>query len=81
MAEIKNPFKIATETETAAHFGLSFWTIRRFRLNEGLPHINMGARIYYRIAAVEEWFAAREQVGAGETVESGATGVIRAIRA
>ena len=35
MAEIKNPFKIATETETAAHFGLSFWTIRRFRLNEG----------------------------------------------
>ena len=79
MAE--NPAKIATESETAAHFGLSFWTIRRFRLNEGLPHINMGARIYYRIAAVEEWFAAREQVGAGEAVEQGATGTIRAIRA
>ena len=79
MAE--NPAKIATEAETAAHFGLSFWTIRRFRLTEGLPHISMGTRIYYRIAAVEEWFAAREQVGAGETAEQGATGTIREIRA
>ena len=80
-SELQNPFKksLMTESELAAYFGLSQWTIRRFRLSEGLPVVAIAGRFFYRLESVQSWLASRETGGA---VEQGCekSGVIRAIR-
>lgn len=47
--------KVMTERELAERLGLSPWTIRKWRLKGGLPHIHVGRRIFYRQEAVEAW--------------------------
>ncbi len=36
------------------------WTIRRWRLEAGLPHIQIGRRILYNFASVSQWLQERE---------------------
>lgn len=58
---------------------LSAWTIRRWRLSEGLPHIQIGGRIYYDMESVDAWLASRETSGPAAD-EPDEIGVIREIR-
>ena len=52
-----------TEIELASSLGLSPWTIRRFRLQEGMPVIAIAGRFFYRLESVLSWLASREQSG------------------
>jgi len=70
---------LMTEPELAAYFGLSQWTVRRFRLNEGLPVVAIAGRFFYRLESVQSWLASRETSGQS-TEEPEAIGVIRAVR-
>lgn len=81
-SEMQNPFKksLMTEAELAAYLGLSAWTIRRFRLNEGMPVIAIAGRFFYRLESVQNWLASRETSGPA-TAGGEEPGVIRAIRA
>lgn len=65
---------------TATAKGLSAWTIRRWRLTEGLPHIWIGGRVFYNLDSVDAWLASRETSGTA-TDEPEAVGVIREIKA
>lgn len=57
----------------------SAWSIRHWRLSEGLPHIWIGGRIFYNMDSVNTWLRSREISGeAAEEPEE--IGVIRAIR-
>ena len=71
---------LLTEAELAAYFGLSQWTIRRFRLSEGMPVVAIAGRYFYRLESVQAWLASRETSG---VIEQGCEepGVTRAIRA
>jgi predicted DNA-binding transcriptional regulator AlpA len=54
-----------SRAQLAKHLGLSTDTIARWEtLGKGPPRVRIGARCYYRRAAVEEWLLARE-TGAG----------------
>ena len=61
--------KIFFEADLAKELGLSYSTVRRMRLEEGLPHMMTGNRPLYRIDSVMEWFSEREKassmIGAG----------------
>ena len=45
---------ILTEKEVARHLGISWWTVRRWRVKEGLPCILVGNQIFYRLSTVIE---------------------------
>ena len=65
--ELQNPFPktgVLTEAGLAEKLGLSSWTVRRWRLSQGLPVIPIAGRFYYRLEAVESWLQSREQIGA-----------------
>ena len=51
---------VVTETELAETLHLSKWTVRKWRLAGGLPHIKIGRRIFYRLQSVEEWLREQE---------------------
>lgn len=51
---------VVTETELAETLHLSKWTVRKWRLAGGLPHIKIGRRIFYRLKSVEEWLREQE---------------------
>ena len=51
---------VVTENELAETLHLSKWTVRKWRLAGGLPHIKIGRRIFYRLQAVEEWLREQE---------------------
>lgn len=51
---------VVTEIELAETLHLSKWTVRKWRLAGGLPHIKIGRRIFYRLQSVEEWLRDQE---------------------
>ena len=51
---------VVTENELAETLHLSKWTVRKWRLAGGLPHIKIGRRIFYRLQSVEEWLREQE---------------------
>lgn len=53
--------KALTEKEIAKEIGISKWTIRRLRLDYGLPVTKVGRRYLYRLDSVLEWFAQQEK--------------------
>lgn len=53
--------KVLTEKELADRLGLSPWTIRKWRLEGGLPHLQVGRRVFYRLQSVEEWMRDMER--------------------
>ena len=70
--------KLFTEAELATELGISSWTVRRWRLNEGLPVCKISGRFMYRLDSVIKWLESFETQGAVDD-ECGETGVIRAI--
>lgn len=60
--------------------GFSPWTLRRWRLSEGLPHIRIGGRIFYRIGSIKSWLDQRENGSVPAIAEPQTTGTIREIR-
>ena len=82
MNEIQNHYnKLCTEAELAKIWGVSTWTIRRFRLNEGLPVVKIGGRFFFRMETVESWLTARETAGAPDDAVPVEVGKIRQIKA
>lgn len=73
-----NEKALYTESELAESLGLSAWTVRRWRLSEGLPVIQIGRRFLYRREAVLEWIESRETAGAAVD-DPGDVGVVRRI--
>lgn len=61
--------KIFTEKQLAKELGLSYWTIRTWRLQLGLPHIKTAGRIFYRLEAVKSWMEEQEQANQQEYFE------------
>lgn len=57
---------ILTEKEVARHLGISWWTVRRWRVKEGLPCILVGNRIFYRLSTVIEWLGQQEHKSVAE---------------
>ena len=70
--------KLFTEAELAEALEVSQWTIRRWRLSEGLPVCKIGGRFLYRWSSVQDWLSATETAGTLDD-EPGEAGVIRAI--
>ena len=60
--QMTNLNKVLSENELAQHLGLSPWTIRNLRLQQGLPHFRTSGRIFYRLASVEAWMSEKEQL-------------------
>lgn len=54
--------KLFTEKEIAIALNISIWTIRRWRLKEGLPYIGTGRRYFYRMPSIKEWMTRQEVV-------------------
>lgn len=61
-------------------YNLSAWTIRRWRIAEGLPHIVIGGRILYNVDRVDAWLTSKETALAQSEPESPVLGKIRVIR-
>lgn len=53
--------KVLNEKELACELGISFWTARRMRLQEGCPHFTVGSRIFYRLETVLNWLNGQER--------------------
>lgn len=60
--------KVYNERQLAAEFGVSPWTVRRWRINAALPHFRTAGRIFYRLEAVEKWMAQQEEQNALQTL-------------
>jgi hypothetical protein len=55
---------IISEREFAAQLGISVRTAQRARqLRISPPYFAIGRRVFYRVAAVRDWLAARERHG------------------
>ena len=50
-----------SEQEVAEYLGLSYWSVRQMRLQQGLPHFKCGRRIFYRQESVQRWLEQQEQ--------------------
>jgi len=48
------------EAELAKKLGISSWTIRKWRLKFGLPHIRPANQIFYRWTEVEHWMTTKK---------------------
>ena len=53
---------VMTEKELAAYLGVSYWTVRGWRLQteDPLPTLGRGRRVLYRLKTVEEWMERSE---------------------
>lgn len=52
------------------------WTIRKWRIEGGMPSFSVGRRIFYRLESVLAWISSKEQ---GEPEPQKQYGVIRRI--
>ncbi len=72
--------KVLNEKELGAELGLSVWTVRRLRIQEGCPHFTIGSRIFYRLGTVLDWLATKEQANVKQKTEPETCGRIRVIK-
>ena len=56
--------EILSEQELASLLQISKWTVRKWRLEGGLPHIQVARRIFYRMETVQTWMAEMERSSA-----------------
>jgi len=68
--------RVLSERELAKNLGLSYWTVRGFRLNKNMPYIATAGRIFYRWDTVQSWFDLQE---AESQVQPESQGQIRRI--
>lgn len=77
--QIEKQNTVLSEKELAQRLGLSSWTVRRMRIQEGLTHFMIGHRVFYRLESVLEWIGDRESSGSSASKES-SVGTLRVIR-
>lgn len=61
--------KLLSEKELSQILGLSPWTVRTMRLREGMPFIQSGSRIFYRLEKVKSWLDKQEEKNSKEHTE------------
>lgn len=69
--------RVLNEREIAVELGISPWTVRRLRLQLGMPHFRTAGRIFYRLGTVTEWMAEQERASTKCKSESKNYGKIR----
>lgn len=52
---------IMSEKELSNYLGISYWTLRTFRLKHKLPYFRTERHIFYCIEDVMEWIHAQEK--------------------
>ena len=52
---------VLNEKELAEKLGVSYWTVRLWRLKLGLPHFRTEGRIFYRWEPVMKWMEDQEK--------------------
>lgn len=52
--------RMISEKELALILGLSYWRVRNMRMQEGLPFLQSGKRIFYRLDKVRSWIDKKE---------------------
>lgn len=52
---------ILTEREIAERLGVSYWTVRSWRLQLDIPYFRTAGRIFYRLSSVEKWMDRQEE--------------------
>lgn len=52
---------IMGEKKLAQSLGISYWTVRKWRLNSGLPFMKNGNRYFYNVESVRSWLRKKEQ--------------------
>ena len=77
--QVERQNTVLTEKELAQRLGLSSWTVRRMRIQEGLTHFKIGHRVFYRLESVLGWINAREAGNTG-TGQEPSIGMLRVIR-
>lgn len=66
MAEnILNALHLLPEREMAKALGIKYSMIRKLRIENGLPFIQLGKKILYRPQAVETWLGQQEESNTG----------------
>lgn len=70
--------KVLNEREIAAELGLSPATVRRLRLQVGLPHFRTAGRVFYRLESVLSWMDKQEQTCQAEPETE--TGALRRVK-
>ncbi len=56
--------EVLSEQELASLLHISKWTVRKWRLEGGLPHIQVARRIFYRMETVKAWMTDMERSSA-----------------
>lgn len=74
--------KVLNEREVAAEFGVTPSTVRRWRLQLGMPHFRTAGRVFCRLEKILEWMDKMEQSSSqeAETEKPEEYGVLRRIR-
>jgi hypothetical protein len=57
---------LLSEKELSKILGLSPWTVRTMRLREGMPFLQSGSRIFYRLEKVKSWMDKQEEKNSKE---------------
>ncbi|MBB5336134.1 DNA-binding protein [Pectinatus brassicae] len=52
---------VLNEKELAENLGVSYWTVRLWRLKLGLPHFRTEGRIFYRWESIMKWMGEQEE--------------------
>ena len=58
--------KMISEKELAETLGISYWRVRTMRLQDGLPFLQSGSRIFYRLDKVRSWINEQEEKNSKE---------------
>lgn len=70
--------KVLNEREIAAELGLKPATVRRLRVQLGLPHFRTAGRIFYRLESVLAFLDKQEQ--SSQTEPEPETGTLRRVK-
>ena len=72
--------QIFNEREIADYFGVSPATVRRWRLQFGMPHFRTSGRVFCRLEKILEWMDKMEQSGSQEAEPEETYGGMRVIK-
>ena len=72
--------KVLNEREVAAEFGVSPATVRRWRLQLGMPHFRTAGRVFCRLESVLAWMEKLEQSSQEAEPEETGYGGMRIIK-
>lgn len=63
--------KVLTEKQLSQTLGISYWTIRKLRLTNELPHLKLGSRIFYQHETIAKWLKQQESFSLKQEKEKG----------